>query len=146
MTGHKAPIYSLAFSMCGRFLASGSADNRILIWDLAHGHLIAAFCGHAGTVHSLCFSRDGTVLATGNTFIVFIWGNEFNFLSSKVHSTVRYDCGILLSFAKISMEKMLMFLIIPMFVMVNRICYGAFRLNHRHSLRCISRVVIYCYL
>lgn len=68
MTGHKAPIYSLAFSMCGRFLASGSADNRILIWDLAHGHLIAAFCGHAGTVHSLCFSRDGTVLATGKTY------------------------------------------------------------------------------
>lgn len=66
MTGHKAPIYSLAFAMCGRFLASGSADNRVLIWDLAHGHLIAQFCGHAGTIHSLCFSRDGTVLATGS--------------------------------------------------------------------------------
>lgn len=65
MTGHKAPIYSLAFAMCGRFLASGSADHRVLIWDLAHGHLIAQFCGHTGTIHSLCFSRDGTILATG---------------------------------------------------------------------------------
>ena len=73
MTGHKAPIYTLAFAMCGRFLASGSADNRVLIWDLAHGHLIAQFCGHTETVHSLCFSRDGTVLATGVYFSIFFF-------------------------------------------------------------------------
>lgn len=66
MTGHKAPIYILAFSMCGRFLASGAADNRALIWDLAHGHLIASFNGHTSAVHALCFSRDGTILATGS--------------------------------------------------------------------------------
>lgn len=65
LTGHKGSIYSLAFSICGRFLASGSADHRVNIWDLAHGHLIATFLGHTGTIHSLSFSRDGNILATG---------------------------------------------------------------------------------
>ena len=42
MTGHKAAVATLAFSNDGRFLISGGAsgDARILLWDLAHGHLI----------------------------------------------------------------------------------------------------------
>ena len=66
MTGHKAPIYTLAFSIDGRYLASGSADKRVLIWDLAHGHLIAQLTGHTSSITSTCFSRDGTILATGS--------------------------------------------------------------------------------
>lgn len=65
MTGHKAPIYSLAFSVEGRFLASAGADNRVLVWDLAHGHLVAALSSHESTVHCLSFSRDGNILVSG---------------------------------------------------------------------------------
>lgn len=65
MTGHKAPIYSLVFSICGRYLATGSADYNVLIWDLQHGQLVASLTDHNGTVHSLCFSRDGNILASG---------------------------------------------------------------------------------
>lgn len=65
MTGHKAPIYSLAFSAEGRFLASAGADHRVLVWDLAHGHLVAALSNHSGTIHCLSFSRDGNILVSG---------------------------------------------------------------------------------
>lgn len=57
MTGHKSPIHSLGFTICGRFLASAGADCKILMWDLAHGHLVAELKGHNKSIHSLCFSR-----------------------------------------------------------------------------------------
>lgn len=66
MTGHKKQIYSLAFSMEGRFLASAGADCKILLWDLAHGHLLAELSGHTGTIHALSFSRDGNILSSGS--------------------------------------------------------------------------------
>lgn len=65
MTGHKEPIFSLAFSTEGRFLASAGADHRVLVWDLAHGHLVAALSGHTANIHCLSFSRDGNILVSG---------------------------------------------------------------------------------
>lgn len=79
MTGHKGQIFSLAFSTEGRFLASAGADSRVLVWDLAHGHLVAALSSHTGTVHCLSFSRDGNILVSGtrvrlnrNPFLCYI--------------------------------------------------------------------------
>lgn len=69
MTGHKGPIFSLAFSTEGRFLASAGADHRVLVWDLAHGHLVAALSGHTNNIHCLSFSRDGNILVSGIYFI-----------------------------------------------------------------------------
>lgn len=72
MTGHKAPIYSLAFSAEGRFLASAGADHRVLVWDLAHGHLVAALSSHSGTIHCLSFSRDGNILVSGWSYSLYL--------------------------------------------------------------------------
>lgn len=65
MTGHKGQIYALAFSVEGRFLASAGSDYKIMLWDLAHGHLLAELSGHTGTIHTLSFSRDGNLLTSG---------------------------------------------------------------------------------
>lgn len=65
MTGHKSPIMSLAFSVCGRFLASGGVDCKVLIWDLSHGHLVAELTGHEKPIHALSFSRCGNILVSG---------------------------------------------------------------------------------
>jgi WD40 repeat protein len=34
LTGHRAPVTSLAFSPDGRLLGSGSADTTVLVWDV----------------------------------------------------------------------------------------------------------------
>jgi FOG: WD40 repeat len=73
MTGHKAPIYSLYFSVEGRFLASAGADSRVLLWDLAHGHLLADLSGHKAPIHTVAFSRDGHILTSGNTTNSFLF-------------------------------------------------------------------------
>ena len=67
MIGHKAPIYTLTFSIDGRFLASAGADNRVLLHDLANGHLVANLASHTSTIYCLSFSRDGNLLASGKS-------------------------------------------------------------------------------
>ena len=65
--------FALAFSPCGRFLASGTWWMRgfgmkncpVLLWDVASGENIAAFRGHCSDVQSLTFSPNGDILASG---------------------------------------------------------------------------------
>ena len=57
MTGHKSSVSTVIFSHDGRFLVTGGCDNHVLIWDIAHGHLLGDFAHHTGMVTSLSFSR-----------------------------------------------------------------------------------------
>ena len=64
--------YALAFSPCGRYLASGSwwvmgqAKVSIRLWNVATGKNIATFCGHPTDIQDLAFSPDGTLLASAS--------------------------------------------------------------------------------
>ena len=65
---------ALAFSPCGRYLASGAWWNRgvetekvpIRLWEVASGENIATFWGHPTDVQYLAFSPDGTLLASAS--------------------------------------------------------------------------------
>ncbi len=64
---HKQPIVSLAFGMDERFVASGSADNTVVLWDTKSGERIARpLQGHKGWISALAFSRDGRFVVTGS--------------------------------------------------------------------------------
>lgn len=48
LTKHVEPVYSVAFSPCGRFLASGSFDKYIYIWCTKTGSLVRSYKGTGG--------------------------------------------------------------------------------------------------
>ena len=65
---------SLAFSPCGRYLASGAyvlPDGSIVgempvnLWNISTRETVTTFFGHTRSIDSLEFSSDGTVLASG---------------------------------------------------------------------------------
>jgi WD40 repeat protein len=57
---------SVAFSLDGRLLAVGGADDAARVWRLADGKLIETFDEHSGDVLAVAFSPDGELLATGS--------------------------------------------------------------------------------
>jgi WD40 repeat protein/serine/threonine protein kinase len=63
LRGHTSYVYPVAFSLDGRWLASGSWDNTVRLWDAATGEPCATL-PHPGAVWGLAFGPDGTWLVT----------------------------------------------------------------------------------
>ncbi|KAL7903892.1 WD40 repeat-like protein [Trichoderma velutinum] len=66
LKGHSESVLSVAFSADGRYLASGSWDKTIKIWDATTGKERQTLKGHSDTVRSVAFSVDGRYLASGS--------------------------------------------------------------------------------
>jgi pre-mRNA-processing factor 19 len=73
--GHQGPITALAFSENGYFLASGSEDSSVILWDLRHQKSVKNVSFDAGfEVNALDFDYSGTYLAVGGSDIR--WGRS----------------------------------------------------------------------
>jgi WD40 repeat protein len=66
LTGHSDSVLSAAYSPDSRYLASGSIDNTIKIWEVATGKELRTLTGHFSGVYSVVYSPDGRYLASAS--------------------------------------------------------------------------------
>jgi WD40 repeat protein len=91
-------VNSVAYSPDGRYLASGSADKTIKIWDTKTGTELSTLTGHSEAVNSVAYSPDGRYLASASSDeTIKIWDvknnkelNTFIYNYSKTITGVGY--------------------------------------------------------
>lgn len=67
-------VNSVAFSLDGRTVLTGSDDNLAQLWDTATGKKLWRFEGHTGPVNSAAISPDGRQVLTGGWYrTVQVW-------------------------------------------------------------------------
>ena len=66
LSGHTATVTSLAFSLDGTLLVSGSLDKTIKLWDVQTGGVVKTFCGHKHWVYCVSISANCTMVASGS--------------------------------------------------------------------------------
>ena len=66
LKGHSGSVNSVAISLDGEILASGSDDRTVTLWNLKTGKKIFTFIGQAQEVYSVAISPDSKTLVSGS--------------------------------------------------------------------------------
>ncbi|AQK42853.1 WD40 repeat-containing protein HOS15 [Zea mays] len=62
LSGHRQPVYSVAFSPDGEYLASGSLDQCLHIWSVKEGRILKTYRGTGG-IFEVCWNKEGSKIA-----------------------------------------------------------------------------------
>ena len=74
LEGHSSSVLSVAFSRNGQFLASGSLDHAVRLWDIPTGTPYSTLSGHSNWVSSVACSPNSKLVASGSyDHIVRLW-------------------------------------------------------------------------
>lgn len=72
--GHSSRITSVAWSPNGKYIASGSFDKTIQLWDASNGQNIRVYKGHMQRIQALAWSPDSTRIAScSDDATIHIW-------------------------------------------------------------------------
>ncbi|MHA1898599.1 MAG: WD40 repeat domain-containing protein, partial [Promethearchaeota archaeon] len=73
LMGHSDYVRSVCYSPDGKYIASGSDDNTIKVWDIEENKVVVSF-EHYSSVKSVEFSRDGKYVMGGDFYgDVLVW-------------------------------------------------------------------------
>jgi WD40 repeat protein/uncharacterized caspase-like protein len=87
LKGHLAQVKSIAFNPDGNIIAGGSADGRLIAWDVQSGKEIFSVDAHAGDVTGVCFTSDGSFIASiGLDTAVRLWETSAGRLAATLLS------------------------------------------------------------
>jgi hypothetical protein len=67
MRGHTWFVNSVAISLDGRRIVSGSKDKTVRVWDIATGQNVLTLTGHADEVNSVAISPDARRIVSGSS-------------------------------------------------------------------------------
>jgi len=62
-----ASVNSVAISPNGQYVAAGSVDAVVRIWDVSTGQLVERLRGHRASIWSVAFTPDGKGLVSGSS-------------------------------------------------------------------------------
>jgi len=72
--GHQSDVRAGSFSADGKYLATGSKDRTVKLWDVASGSEIRTFAGHASEITAVAVSSSGGMVVSGDEKgIIKLW-------------------------------------------------------------------------
>ncbi|NEQ96953.1 MAG: protein kinase [Cyanothece sp. SIO2G6] len=77
LQGHTGSVNSLALSLDGQTLVSGSNDRTVRIWNLMTGEKQRQLVGHRDRIHAVALSPNGQTIASGGgDAVIKLWAVE----------------------------------------------------------------------
>lgn len=84
----RTSMLSLAPSPCGRFIAAGTQDPIVRVWDWHNGFEAVNLEGYSGKTPVLSFSDETLILATASGSSAVLWSLAFGNLRNAPHAAL----------------------------------------------------------